>query len=51
MKCSRDPSREFLSNPEYANQVITQQTQVIADAGVTHIAIATPYEEEFLPLL
>jgi hypothetical protein len=51
MKYSRDPSREFLSNPQVASQVIVEQMNVIAATGVTHVAIATPYDEEFYPIL
>ena len=51
MKYSRDPSREFLSDPEKASEVITEQVGHVADTGATHIAISTPYDEEFRPLL
>lgn len=51
MKYSRDPSREFLSDPVKGKKVISQQVAAIAKTGVTHIAIATPYDDEFLPIL
>lgn len=50
MKMSRDESRETLQNPS-STQKITQQVADIAAVGVTHVAIATPYDEEFLPVL
>lgn len=51
MKFSRDRSREFLANIPSAQEKITQQISVIADTGATHVAIATPYDSEFLPIL
>lgn len=50
MKYSRDPSREKINDPSY-DAVIDQQVNDIAATGATHIAIATPYDEEFVPML
>lgn len=50
MKYSRDLSREKLTDPSF-NQVINQQVKNIASTGATHVAVATPYDEEFLPIL
>lgn len=50
MKYSRDPSREKLKDPSY-DKVIDQQVRAIAQTGATHVAIGTPYDEEFVPIL
>ena len=50
MKYSRDVAREMLKKPEFDRE-IDFQTKTIAEMGATHIAIATPYDEEFLPFL
>lgn len=50
MKYSRDPSREKLNDPGY-DLVIAKQVQDIAKIGATHVAIATPYDDEFFPIL
>ncbi|HCM37738.1 MAG: hypothetical protein UV61_C0002G0291 [Candidatus Gottesmanbacteria bacterium GW2011_GWB1_43_11] len=50
MKYSRDPSREKLHDPDFVD-VIRAQVKNIAATGATHVAIATPYDEEFLPIL
>ncbi|MBI4136985.1 hypothetical protein HY469_02890 [Candidatus Roizmanbacteria bacterium] len=50
MKYSRDLSREKLQDPTF-DAVIDQQMKHIAETGATHVAIATPYDEEFLPIL
>lgn len=50
MKYSRDLSRKELNNPGF-DAIIDSQTKNIAGAGATHISIATPYDEEFLPIL
>lgn len=50
MKYSRDISREKLQDPDF-DAVINAQVRNIADAGASHIAIATPYDKEFLPML
>jgi hypothetical protein len=51
MKYSRDRSREFLANIPGAKEKVVGQISVIADAGATHVAIGTPYDSEFLPIL
>lgn len=50
MKYSRDVSREKLNDLSF-DEVIDAQVKNIADTGATHVAIATPYDEEFLPIL
>lgn len=50
MKYSRDKSREKLNDP-FFDSVIDGQVKNIAQTGATHVAIATPYDEEFLPIL
>ena len=50
MKYSRDLAREKASDPSFT---ITIESQVknISDLGATHVAIGTPYDEEFVPFL
>ncbi|KKR48120.1 MAG: hypothetical protein UT85_C0040G0002 [Candidatus Levybacteria bacterium GW2011_GWA2_40_16] len=50
MKYSRDISREKLTDPSF-NTDIDEQIKNIAATGATHVAIATPYDTEFLPIL
>jgi hypothetical protein len=50
MKYSRDVAREKLSDASF-DRVIDQQVKNIASTGATHVAIATPYDEEFYPFL
>ncbi len=50
MKYSRDVSREKLNDPSF-DVVINEQVKNIAQTGATHVAIATPYDEEFYPIL
>ncbi|HVT01501.1 MAG TPA: carboxypeptidase-like regulatory domain-containing protein [Patescibacteria group bacterium] len=50
MKYSRDLSREKLDDPSF-DDVIDKQVSQIAATGATHVAIATPYDEEFYPIL
>lgn len=50
MKYSRDLSREKLNDPTF-NVTINKQVGQIAAVGATHVAIATPYDEEFYPIL
>lgn len=50
MKYSRDLSREKLED-EFFDAVIEKQIRDIARTGVTHVAIATPYDDEFYPFL
>ena len=51
MKYSRDTSREFLGKMSEVSPLIDRQVSDIAQTGATHVAIATPYDEEFLPIL
>lgn len=50
MKYSRDMARQVLHDQAYDRQ-IDAQMKSIAATGVTHVAIATPYDEEFYPVL
>lgn len=50
MKYSRDLSREKINDPSF-DEVIDQQVREISEIGATHVAIATPYDEEFVPML
>lgn len=50
MKYSRDVAREKLNDPSF-NLIIEKQVEQIANTGATHVAIATPYDEEFYPIL
>ncbi|KKT37183.1 MAG: hypothetical protein UW22_C0031G0009 [Candidatus Gottesmanbacteria bacterium GW2011_GWB1_44_11c] len=50
MKYSRDLTAEKINDPSF-DSVIDQQVRDIAEIGATHVAIATPYDEEFLPFL
>jgi len=50
MKFSRDPAREKLNDPSF-DLHINKQMLEIQKTGATHVAIATPYDEEFLPFL
>jgi hypothetical protein len=50
MKYSRDLSAEKMSDPSF-DSVIDQQVRDIAEIGATHVGIATPYDEEFVPML
>lgn len=50
MKYSRDIAREKLKDNAF-NTVIERQVHDIAETGATHVALATPYDEEFLPFL
>ena len=50
MKYSRDLRREKLQNEAF-DKVIEQQTSAIEKTGATHVAIATPYDAEFLPIM
>lgn len=50
MKYSRDLARQYAhSNDD--DGFIDQQVKEIADTGATHVAIATPYDDEFAPTL
>lgn len=50
MKYSRDIAREKLHDESF-DAVIEKQVADIASTGATHVAIATPYDEEFVPFL
>ena len=50
MKHSRDLAREKLHDASY-DAVIDREVRSIAETGATHVAIATPYDEEFAPYL
>lgn len=50
MKYSRDIAREKANQPDF-DIVIDQQVKNIASTGASHIAIATPYDDEFIPYL
>lgn len=51
MKYSRDISREFLAKQTELKDIADEQAHAISHTGATHIGIATPYDEEFLPIL
>ncbi len=50
VKYSRDLAREKLNDPTFDVQ-IDKQVSDIAATGATHVAIATPYDEEFYSFL
>lgn len=50
MKYSRDLSREKLHDSSF-DITIDAQMNSIAETGATHVAIDTPYDAEFLPML
>lgn len=50
MKYSRDLARTELTDESF-DAVIDRQMSAIAATGATHVAIDTPYDEEFLPYL
>ena len=50
MKYSRDTSGQALHDPSF-DTVIQRQITHVASTGATHVAIGTPYDEEFVPLL
>lgn len=50
MKYSRDLTAEKINDPSF-DAVIDQHVRDIAEIGATHVAIATPYDEEFVPML
>jgi hypothetical protein len=49
MKYSRDLGHDRLQDPTFVRQV-DNQVAAIAKTGATHVAIATPYDDEFLPM-
>lgn len=50
MKYSRDLAREKMKDSSF-DLVIERQIEAIANTGATHVGIATPYDQEFLPML
>lgn len=50
MKYSRDLARSKRDDQSFG-EVIHRQVAAIAETGATHVAIATPYDEEFIPFL
>lgn len=50
MKYSRDMARDQATSEDF-KAIIETQVKQIADTGATHVAIATPYDEEFIPFL
>lgn len=50
MKYSRDIAREAINDPNYT-ALIDKQISDIASTGATHVAIGTPYDPEFFPVL
>lgn len=50
MKFSRDLARQELKDQSF-DKTIDTQVKDIAETGATHVAIATPYDDEFLPFL
>ncbi|MBI1863732.1 hypothetical protein HYS03_00785 [Candidatus Woesebacteria bacterium] len=50
MKYSRDPAREKIKDPNF-KKVIDDQVKKIASTGANYVAIATPYDQEFVPFL
>lgn len=51
MKYSRDLTGQILDNPDKFQSVIDIQVKDIANAGATHVAIATPYDEKYIPVM
>lgn len=51
MKFSRDISGQVLDHPQAFTKLIDTQVRLVAEAGATHVAIATPYDAKFLPVL
>lgn len=50
MKYSRDTARQTLNDPSF-DMIIDDQMQNIAATGANYVAIGTPYDEEFYPVL
>jgi hypothetical protein len=51
MKYSRDAAREFMGKPENNKAFISKEVAEVRSLGANCIAIATPYDEEFIPVL
>lgn len=50
MKYSRDLASQKINNPSF-DATIEAQMRDIANTGATYVAIGTPYDEQFLPIL
>jgi hypothetical protein len=50
MKFSRDPSRELWTDPQ-RDKIIETHIANVASTNATHVAIDTPYDDEFVPIL
>ena len=50
MKYSRDVAREKMNDVSFDRE-IEAQIKNISETGATHVAISTPYDEEFLPFM
>lgn len=50
MKFSRDTARNMAKDKDF-EKIISEQVKNIAETGATHVAIATPYDDEFYPFL
>lgn len=50
VKYSRDVAGQMIDKPEF-DAVINEQVADIASLGATHVAIATPYDQRFVPFL
>ncbi len=50
MKYSRDPSAAKLNDPTF-DVVIDTQVKAVAQTGANTVAIATPYDDKFVPIL
>lgn len=51
MKSSRDRAQELLKNKELRAKVINTEINLVSETGANCIAISTPYDAEFVPLL
>src|SRR6185295_14126575 len=51
MKYSRDAAGQALTNLNNFGQFIDTQMSLIEKTGATHVAIDTPYDAKFLPVL
>ena len=50
MKFSRDLAREKLNDKSF-EELINLQVEEISKTGATHVAVGTPYDNEFIPFL
>ena len=51
MKYSRDMAGQVLDNPQLFDKIIDGQMLLIKNIGATHVAIDTPYDQRFIPVL